>query len=68
MLHLYLDENLRGITHLTIFDTRGQKVYKKAFIGDYKVINLNVEGFKKGYYLLEIDHNQRKGNLKFLKE
>ena len=68
ILHLYLEETLRGSTHLTIFNTKGQKIYKKAFIGDYKVINLNVEGFKKGYYLLEIDHDQRKGNLKFLKK
>lgn len=68
VLHLYLDEKLRGTTHLTIFNTKGQRVYKKSFIGDYEIINLNVEGFKKGYYLLEIDHDQRKGNLKFLKK
>jgi hypothetical protein len=68
ILHLYLEETLRGSTNLTIFNTKGQKIYKKSFIGDYKIIHLNVNDFKKGYYLLEIDHNQRKGNLKFLKK
>ena len=67
-LHLYLEETLRGVTNLTIFNTKGQKVYNKSFIGDYKVLHLNVDRYKKGYYLLEVDHNQRKGTLKFIKE
>lgn len=67
-LHLYLEETLRGVTHLTLFNTKGQKLYTKGFIGDYKIIHLNVEKYQKGYYLLEVDHNQRKGSLKFIKE
>tara|TARA_R110002012_G_scaffold255602_2_gene435640 strand:- start:1967 stop:3493 length:1527 start_codon:yes stop_codon:yes gene_type:complete len=67
-LHLYLEETLRGTTNLTILNTKGQKVYKKSFIGEYKVLHLDVGNYKKGYYLLEIDHNQRKGTLKFVKE
>ena len=65
---MYLEETLRGVTNLTIFNTKGQKVYNKSFIGDYKVLHLNVDRYKKGYYLLEVDHNQRKGTLKFIKE
>ena len=67
-LHLYLEETLRGVTHLTIFNTKGQKLYTKGFIGEYKVLHLNVEKYRKGYYLLEVDHNQRKGTLRFIKE
>tara|TARA_R110002020_G_scaffold446839_1_gene659146 strand:- start:189 stop:3290 length:3102 start_codon:yes stop_codon:yes gene_type:complete len=67
-LHLYLEETLKGVTNLTIFNTKGQKVYNKSFIGEYKVLHLNVDRYKKGYYLLEVDHNQRKGTLKFIKE
>jgi len=67
-LHLYLEETLRGTTNLTILNTKGQKVFKKSFIGEYKVLHLDVGNYKKGYYLLEIDHNQRKGTLKFVKE
>ena len=67
-LHLYLEETLRGVTHLTIFNAKGQKLYTKGFIGDYNLIHLNVEKYQKGYYLLEVDHNRRKGTLKFIKE
>ena len=67
-LYLYLEETLKGVTHVTIFNTKGQKIYTKGFIGEYSVIQLDVERYRKGYYLLEVDHNNRKGNLKFLKE
>ena len=50
------------------FNTKGQKLYTKGFIGEYKVLHLNVENYRKGYYLLEVDHNHRKGTLRFIKE
>jgi hypothetical protein len=68
VLTLYLSETLRGVTHVTIFNTRGQQLYTKGFIGNWKVIELNVNDYKKGYYLLDVDHNHRKGTLKFIKE
>jgi len=53
---------------VTIYNTRGQKLYNKSFIGNWKVIELDVNEYKKGYYLLDVDHNKRKGSLKFIKE
>ena len=67
-LHLYLGETLRGMTTVTIVNTRGQKIYSKNFLGDYEMINLQVGKYKRGYYLLEVDHNNRIGTLKFIKE
>ena len=37
-------------------------------LGNWKVIELDVNEYKKGYYLLDVDHNHRKGTLKFIKE
>ena len=68
VLTLYLSETLRGVTHVTIYNTRGQQIYTKGFIGNWKVIELDVNEYKKGYYLLDVDHNHRKGTLKFIKE
>ena len=68
VLTLYLSETLRGVTHITIFNTKGQKIYSKGFIGNWKVIELDVAEYQKGYYLLDVDHNHRKGTLKFIKE
>ena len=68
VLTLYLSESLRGVTKVTIFNARGQQIYNKGFIGEWKVIELNVEEYKKGYYVLDVDHNHRKGTLKFIKE
>jgi len=67
-LNLYLGENLRGMTTVTIVNTRGQKIYNKSFLGEYNMINLQVGKYRKGYYLLEVDHNQRIGTLKFIKK
>ncbi len=67
-LNLYLGENLRGMTNVTIVNSRGQVIYKKSFLGEYKMINLQVGEYRRGYYLLEVDHNQRIGTLKFIKE
>jgi hypothetical protein len=67
-LNLYLGETLRGMTAITIVNTRGQKIYNKSFLGEYNMINLQVGKYKRGYYLLEVDHNQRIGTLKFIKE
>ena len=67
-LNLYLGENLRGMTNVTIVNSRGQVIYKKGFLGEYKMINLQVGEYRRGYYLLEVDHNQRVGTLKFIKE
>ena len=41
-----------------------------TMIGVYvlSVLELDVNGYKKGYYLLDVDHNHRKGTLKFIKE
>ena len=68
VLTLYLSETLRGVTHVTIFNTKGQKIYSKGFIGNWKVIELDVAEYQKGYYLLDVDHNHRKGTLKFIKK
>ena len=68
VLTLYLSETLRGVTHVTIFNTEGKRIYGKSFVGDWKVIELDVADYKKGYYLLDVDHNRRKGQLKFIKE
>ena len=68
VLTLYSSETLRGVTHVTIYNTRGQQIYNKGFIGEWKVLELDVNGYKKGYYLLDVDHNHRKGTLKFIKE
>jgi len=68
VLTLYLSETLKGVTHVTIYNTRGQQLYTKGFIGNWKVIELDVSNYKKGYYLLDVDHNHRKGTLKFIKE
>ena len=68
VLTLYLSETLRGVTHVNIFNTKGQRIYSKGFIGNWKVIELDVSEYQKGYYLLDVDHNHRKGTLKFIKE
>ena len=68
ILTLYLSETLRGVTHVTIYNTKGQRIYGKSFIGNWRVLELDVNGYKKGYYLLDVDHNHRKGTLKFIKE
>jgi hypothetical protein len=68
VLTLYLSETLRGVTHVTIFNTRGQRIYGKSFVGNWRVLELDVNEYKKGYYLLDVDHNHRKGTLKFIKE
>ncbi len=54
--------------YVTIYNTKGQKIFNKGFIGDWKVIELDVADYKKGYYILDVDHNRRKGSLKFIKE
>jgi hypothetical protein len=51
------------ISYLTL-----QKIYNKSFLGEYNKINLQVGKYRRGYYLLEVDHNQRIGTLKFIKE
>jgi len=67
-LNLYLGENLRGMTNVTIVNSKGQEIFSKSFLGEYNMINLQVGKYKRGYYLLEVDHNQRVGTLKFIKE
>ena len=64
VLTLYLSETLRGATHITIFNIKGQRMYGESFVGNWKVIELDVADYKKGYYLLDVDHNRRKGQLK----
>ena len=67
-LILYLSEELKGNTKISIYDSRGVEVYNKNFIGEWKVIELNASKLKKGYYVLDVDHRTRKGTLKFIKE
>ena len=67
-LTLYLGETLRGNTMVSIYNTKGQRIYNKSFFGEWKIIELNVDKYKKGYYLLDVDHNHRKGSLKFIKK
>jgi len=67
-LNLYLGENLRGMTNVTIVNSKGQEIFSKSFLGEYNMINLQVGKYRRGYYLLEVDHNQRIGTLKFIKE
>jgi len=67
-LTLYLEEELRGVTTVKIFNSKGQRVYGKTFVGDWEIIELNVDKFKKGYYLLNVDHKRREGSLKFIKK
>jgi hypothetical protein len=68
VLYLTMNETIHGTTKILIMNVIGKTIYQKTFIGDFNTLKLNVEKYRKGYYLLSIDNNEKKGTLKFIKE
>jgi len=68
ILYLRMNETIHGTTKISIVNTIGKTIYEKTFIGDFNTLRLNVEKYRKGYYLLNIDNKAKKGTLKFIKE
>ena len=68
ILYLKMNETIHGTTKISIVNTIGKTIYEKTFIGDFNTLRLNVEKYRKGYYLLNIDNKAKKGTLKFIKE
>ena len=68
ILYLKMNETIHGTTKISIINTIGKTIYEKTFIGDFNTLRLNVEKYRKGYYLLNIDNKAKKGTLKFIKE
>lgn len=67
-LYLTINETIHGTTKILIVNAIGKTIYQKTFIGDFSTLKLNVEKYRKGYYLLNIDNDEKKGTLKFIKE
>jgi hypothetical protein len=68
ILYLRMNETIHGTTKITIVNPIGKTIYEKTFIGDFNTLQLNVEKYRRGYYLLSIDNKAKKGTLKFIKE
>lgn len=63
----YTDHPL--INHdIKIFDTKGNTVYKKHFIGEIDNFQIDVKKLKPGYYILKSKSDNIEGSGKFLKE
>lgn len=51
-----------------IFDTQGNEVYKKHFIGEIENFRIDIKNFKPGYYILKTKSDNLEGSNNFIKE
>lgn len=53
---------------IKIFDTKGNEIYKKHFIGEIENFRIDVKRFKPGYYILKTKSDNLDGSSNFIKE
>lgn len=51
-----------------IFDTQGNEVYKKHFIGEIENFRIDIKNFKPGYYILKTKSDNLEGSNNFIKK
>jgi UTP-glucose-1-phosphate uridylyltransferase len=59
---------LYGITTITIVNAIGKIMYEETFDNKFNTLKIDLEGYAKGFYLLNLKNNQKNETLRFIKK